>query len=265
MIESHGFLPDVQKPEDLVFGAAQSVQTRFGGAVLRPDGDWTLWLPDDENQSTPSTETNSCVSFGTLNAIETLTRLMFSVALNLSDRFVSKMSGTNPAKGNTPNKVADTIRHQFSVNENEWPFTEDMTSEEFFKDIPSQLKTLAIARGAEYEFGYERVSPDTESIREALKYSPIGLSVPAWFKDDTNRYYRPPGVSDSHWCMCYAILPNGDKLIFDTYAPFRKILRADCTPLQAMRYFIRRQIKNESMWQKFLSFIQGIVFGKWKS
>jgi hypothetical protein len=251
-----GFIYEAPVEEDFVFGADNSLSKKFAGEVLVESGDWTNWLPITEKQSIQEFETSGCVSFGTLNVIETLRRRQFDNSENLSDRFVAKGSGT--LFGNTPKRVADFIRKSWSVYEQEWPFEEVKTLEEFYKDLPNNLISLAIARGAEYEFGYELVK--VSDMRGALKYSPLGMSVPAWWQDDKGLYYRPQGISDGHWVMCFGMQPNGNYLVFDSYYPYLKELRADINPSVVMRYHLKRQVVVEDAWQKFLNLIK-TIFG----
>ena len=42
------------------------------------------------------------------------------------------------------------------------------------------------------------------SLKEALKLSPLGLSVYAWFTGPDGYMHRPQGANDNHWVMCYA-------------------------------------------------------------
>src|SRR3990167_7061569 len=172
--EPHGFIPPVLVEEDFIFGAERSLDVKFAGReVLQPDGDWSAYLPAREKQA-PLFETSACVPFGTLNAVEMLKRRIVSIEENLSDRFLAKEAGVNPVRGSNPKDVAETLRKKWSTFEAEWPMEGTQSVEEFYADIPQKLKTLAIGRGGEYEFGYEVVS--YKNFREALKYSPIGIS-----------------------------------------------------------------------------------------
>lgn len=256
MQQNHGFIYEEPAPEDFTFGA---LKAKYHTEPLQPDSDWSRYLPTAEEQSTPSIETNSCVSFGTNNAIEMYRKRVFDLDFNLSDRFVAKQSGTDPLNGNTPKKVADTIRHNWSCFEDEWAFTKEMTVTEFFASIPQKLISLATGRGAEYEFGYEYVS--LSDVREALKYSPLGMSVPAWHEKD-GVYYRPEGARDNHWVVCYGIKENGNLLIFDTYFPYLKEVRADVKPYVIMSYYLKRQVVQETFWQKFCAIIEAIFIGE---
>ena len=254
--QPHGFIyTEVEEGKDYVFGSSLSLSKKFGATPILPTGDWRPFVPTSELQA-PSYETNACASFGTLNALETLKMVIFGNVSNFSDRMTSKLSGTDPARGNTPAKVADTIKKKWSVSEEKYPTLSAKTVEEFYQDVPVSLQTLAVAEGAEFEFGYERVSTRPEAIAEALKYSPLGMSVPAWAKDENGEYYRPIGWRDNHWVACVYQYPDGRKVIADSYEPFFKTMRADFIPEMAMRYHLKRQVVKDGFWEKFLSTIR---------
>lgn len=248
---SYGLQFDVISPEDFVFGRDNSLQAKFGAQPLQPDGDWRPYLPSEERQA-PGYETNACVSFNTANCIEILARRVFKQNRNFSDRFIAKGSGTNPAVGNSPKKVADFIYRNWTVFEEEWSTRAASTPEEFYTDLPRSLQVLAEIRGQEYDFGYEFVPTSLASLKEALKHSPLGISVPAWFEKD-GKYIRPEGMGDNHWCCLITI--DGDELvIFDTYSPFRK--RGKFLPTVAMRYYLNPKLHTEPWWKSFIRHIR---------
>lgn len=258
MLEKHGLIITPPKEQDFVFGSNFSLSGRFKGEILQTDSNWGKYLPVDEPQS-PFYETNACVSFGTDNALEILAKRVFDKHFDFSDRFVAKGSGTNPHAGNDPRTVAEWIRKNWACFESEWPASVAQTLEEFYSEPTKTVTLLANARKAEWEFGYEYVPANKAKIREALKYSPLGVSVPAWFLDG-DRYYRPSGQTDSHWTVCYGITDKDELLILDTYSPYLKTMRADFMPLVVMKYHLKRQVANESFWVKFLTWIHSWIF-----
>jgi hypothetical protein len=264
-LQNHGFIQDEVVPEDFVFGAVRSLDTKFGGEPLQPDGDWRSFLFDGiYSFQAPHFETNSCTSHGTLNALELVRRRQFTYDQDLSDRYVAKGSGTDPQKGNTPKTVAEFIRKNWTVFEQEWSTESAKNVVEFYAELPQNLKTLSAARGAEWDIGYEYVPLTVHALKEALKYSPLGVSVPAWFKDDKGEYYRPSGVADSHWVCLMHIDADGFMYILDSYpddnGSYIKIMRPDFMPQVAMRYYIKRQIVNQDWFTNFLAWIHSWVF-----
>lgn len=251
---NHGLLKEPISLDDYILGADRSIENRFGAEVLQPDGNWGDYLPESEKQA-PGYETSACVTFGTLTCgIEILAKRQYGLALNLSDRFAAKLSGTDPKRGNSPKKVAQFVRDNWSVLEYEWATHDARNADEFYADIPKNLTALAHARGAEFEFAYEWVHSSKSAIKQALKYSPVCISVPAWYEDEDGKYYRPDDVEDGHWTVCYDINDKGEWLIEDTYAPFRKIMRADFLPEMAMRYHLKK--RPEPTLTPFARFVQ---------
>lgn len=246
-----GYIEDSYDERDLVFGSDASLEHKFAGrAVLNPSGNWETWLPSTEHQA-PDYETQACVSFNTLNCVEILRKFQEDLDVNLSDRFVARISGTNPNAGNSPRVVANAVKKFWSVKEPEWP--RPATLEEFYANIPEKLRSLAIGRGSKYEFGYEQVP--YSSIPMALTFSPLGISVPAWFLGKGGKYYRPAGQRDTHWCVCIGQTPEGDLLVFDSYNPFIKVLSKDVIPEVVYSYYLKTQV-NVSLWEKFLKIFE---------
>lgn len=242
------FIPD----EDFLGGSTLSLETKYGSEVLVPDGDWSPYTPSTENQDTSTGDTFACVSFATTNAIEMLARRRFEQRPNLSDRFLAKLSGTIVGQGNSPKKVADTLRHSWTVNEPEWPDVD--TVAEYYAEPKPELKTLAIARGAEFELGYQYITNTPAVIKEALKRSPVCIAVTAWLEKN-GVYVRVPGTQENHLTTVIKVLPNGNYLCFDSFAPFYKEVHPDACKSVAMSYYLNRQIVVESAWQKFIKWV----------
>jgi hypothetical protein len=252
--KNYGLIIEPFAPEDFLGGTSQSLEARYGAEILNPEGDWSKHTPSTENQDTSTGDTFACVSFGTTNAIEMLARLRFEQNANLSDRFLAKLSDTVVGQGNSPKKVADTLRHKWSVSEPEWPDVERV--EDYYAEIPERLKTLAVGRGAEFEFGYQYITNSAASIKEALKRSPVCIAVTAWlYQTNTDTYIRVPGIQENHWTTVIKVLPNGNYLCFDSFAPFLKEVHPSACQSVAMSYYLNRQVVKESAWQKFIKAI----------
>jgi hypothetical protein len=260
MQKNYGFIKDEIVPEDFHFGGERSIKNKFGALLLQTNIDWREFLFNGiYSHQAPGFETNSCVSHGTANALELLRRRQYGYDQDLSDRFIAKGSGTDPSRGNTPKTVAEFVRKNFTVFEQEWATLDATSVEDFYRDIPQNLKTLATARGAEWDFAYEYVPLTLTALREALKYSPLGISVPAWFQKD-GEYYRPDGVPDSHWVCLMHIDDLGRMYILDSYDPTTKIMSAGFMPQVAMKYHLNRQVVNQDWFTAFLTWIHSWIF-----
>lgn len=243
--------------EDYLGGTTQSLEAKYGGTIINDKGDWSDYTPSTEQQDTSDGDTWACVSFGTSNAIEMLARFNFKEQINLSDRFLAKTSGTVVGQGNSPKTVADQLRHGWTVNEPEWPDTN--TVEEFYADIPENLKTVAVARGAEFEFGYQYINNTPASIKALLKTSPVCIAVTAWQADASGVYQRIPGISENHWTCIIKVLDNGNYQVFDSFYPFIKEVSPEACKSIAMSYYLNRSVVVESAWKRFLKLIKTLL------
>src|SRR3990167_344223 len=259
MQHNHGLIIDFIQKENYVFGDG-----KLGAeSVLVPEANWSGWLPDKEIQNLNGIEPYACVSFTILNCVEILERQEFGVSGNWSDRFLATISDTKEKKGNSPQDVAETLRKKGVVEEKEWPFDITInTFEKFYTDIPENLKTLALAFKAQYDFGHSYVPSNYYSLMEALKYSPVAFSVYAWVQDSDGLYYRPAGFTDGHFTTCYGYVRNRYWLIFDSYATgdsvFKKV-RWDSLPMQAKRFTLHKQIVDNTAWGRFKTLLRKIL------
>ena len=216
-----GFKPDIITDDNYVLGG-----NKLPKIVLQPDGDWSKYLPEYEPQSKRGIETQNCTSFGTLSAIEMMKRRIYKKTVNYSDRFLGIVADTNPLNGNTPHTVCEAIRKNGLVKESDLPFDDKIKSPKDYyqpKPPPDSLIQKGLKWLKLYDFGHEWVftpttAPDNkvEAIKEALKYSPLGVSVYAW-RELSGLYYKPLGAEDNHWCVLYKVNDDGTYQIFDTY------------------------------------------------
>src|SRR3990167_9141104 len=231
-MKNYGFKAPEIKPTDFFLGSK-----KLGSVEINPSGDWRLYIPTFEFQS-KSIETQSCVSFGTLSALEMICKLQYGFEPNYSDRYISKLSGTDPsAGGNTPPKVADTIKHKGNISEAEWPFIDDLT--EYFKEVPQNLIELGPKWLLDYDFGYEYVNPS--DIKNALKRSPIGVAVSAWQTNADSEYIR--FGSSNHWCVLVAFDRKDRPVIYDSYENALKTLTKDFRLDFPMLYVLKKKQK----------------------
>jgi hypothetical protein len=245
--------------QDYILGGYGSL----GGTVLQADGQWTDWLPDNESQVNKSGfDPIYCASEGTTNALEILTRRLYGLHRNWSARFLAKASDTTPS-GNSPHKTAETARKVGLPNEIDWPFTDDIkTWTEFYKDIPQAIYSLAVAFLNEFDFKHEYVVPQPFYLKQALQYSPVGISVYAWVKGTDGLYYKPQGAQDNHWVVLVGYVEAQYWLIYDSYEPQElKKVKWDTQFQVAKRYSLNRQVANEKSWGQFLIDLVLAAFG----
>ena len=206
------------KPEDWHLGAIVS-------AVLKEDGDWSKHLPIYEAQSNANFDSYGCTCFGSLNQIEILLNFLEGKEYNFAERYPYNIVEIEPPGAN-PNDVYQAIRHNGLLVQEELPWA--LTDSEFKSPRPmtEELKIKGRKWLENYTLEHEWiVSPTHEDIASALKFSPIGLSVTAWFEE--NGLYIDNGQANTHWCVCFRAdkTPKGYVLhIFDSYDHSIKLL-----------------------------------------
>lgn len=169
--------------------------------------------------------------------------------MNFSDRFLAKISGTDPYGGNDPNKVAQILRKEGVVFQSRWDVTEDIDSvEKFYADIPKNVLEMA-KEDFDYNFGHQWVLTGGETkeqrielMKDALRYSVLGVAVTAWYEGDGG-VYIDRGQRNNHWCVCYGWDDEKQAWkIFDSYDNFRKLYSYDSLISVAKRYTIEKKI-----------------------
>lgn len=236
-MKNYGFIKPEITPDNYVLGSSNSLPK----VVLEADANWTAYLPSTERQNI-NIETFNCTGFGTLNCLEVLCRKIYGEKDNFSDRFMGIMAGTNPP-GNDPQIVAEAARHEGVIPESLLPFSGDSWQEYYsFKGaneancrVQGQQFLNKYSIGHEYVFN-NNVPKDKKLnlMREALKYSPLGIAVYAWQTNAKGEYVREG--EPNHWTMAYKIDDQGHIYVFDSYAPYYKTLSADHEIMYAKRY-----------------------------
>lgn len=259
---AHGYIYEpIVIDEHWVFGSS----TQAAGDILQPDRDWRPYLPTrKEVQDLNGIEPNACTIYGTLNAAQTLIRRKYGEDRDYSNRFLAVISGTDPARGNTPHKVAEALRLQGDCDEAAWTFDGAVdTVAKFYAPVPDRLKALAKEFVAEWRFTHDWVATTPQQLWDALQYSPIGISVYAWVKDGDGLYYKPdPRAPDTHWCAIVYAVYGKYWVVLDSYMDggelFKKV-RWDTPFMQAKRYGIERQADVQSAgWQWFVAFLRSL-------
>lgn len=251
-----GYQPPVYDSTHYNFGGGQ-----LGDQPIVPSGQWDAWLPDPEIQTVNGVEPYACVSFATLNCVETLIRQEFGDAFNYSDRWLAWRSGTQAKRGNDPHTVAETLRTRGDVLESAWPIdahVQDFNS--FYTTPPSWTGLLALDFIDEFSYGHEWVPGNPASMMEALKYSPLNGAVYAWDVDPITGYFiRPPGAVSEHDVMVYGFEEGKYWKIYDSVSYEKKELAWNFGFDAVKRHTIHRQIVNKGAWELFKRFINNLI------
>ena len=267
-IVNHGFLPDTITEEHHRLGGV----TRIAGVPLRPDGQWDEYLPEKEIQHNAHFDTMNCSNYGTLNALETLANFHKypSIIDNFSERYTGVQTGTTRA-GNFPHEVAEVIRKECGlIPEKSLPFNAAVTSWEAYYS-PNPMTPQYEVEGNVFLNNY-RINHDwvflprdpmqqkLVALKDALQFSPVGVSVLAWKQDDKGLYYKNAGESDTHWCMVYGYVEGEYWKVFDSYDNTHKKLRWEYDFGYAKRYALSINDSPQSNWlTSFFKSVWGVI------
>ncbi len=244
MIRQSFIYPDI-KPEHYVFGALNA------GKVIREDGDWRDYTPPTRLQIFNGVEPSDCYVIAQLHALSTIQEEEFNIPDQVyAPRFNTLLSdGTE--NGGDPLKGADSIRGDGIIVDSMMPFDSSITSWDDFHSWKGANEKLCRMAGQLFKQNWkannyivfkreESVEAKYAKLREALKRSPVPLSV--YGKIDNNLQYVPKseGDSDTHLVLCTYLSPDNKIYIRDTYAPFDKVLPDKYNPDFALRWTVEK-------------------------
>ena len=250
---NYGLLEGIRDARDYIFGASKVPTVQY-----MPKGDWEPYLPKYEPQA-ENYETNGCTVWGTQNQIETFYKAVYGIEPNYSERYTYLLTPINPDRGADPQKVYECIRKCGLIDNVLFPVP--TTKKEFLDvyKINAKLRNAGDAWLSLHELKWEwlwSVRPENylEIMKEALVFSPLGVSVTAWREVDGK--YVSSGGGNNHWCMCYKIDDEGIH-VFDSYDHSKKILSLDHNIRRATRIWVNKKTLSASKQQ--LSILQIIL------
>ena len=210
--------------------------------ILQPNRNWSPYLPKYEVQYNKNFDSYGCTVFGTENCIETYIKRLRGedgIDYNYSERFIYNIANVVPP-GADPHEIAECIRNNGLIDQTCLPFTE--TYAEFIQPRPMEAKYLVKGQQWPYILKHEYVwnVPQTREqriakVKEYLQYSPLGISVTAWF--EKNGVYVDNGLPNTHWVICYGMSDRGF-LVFDSYENSHKIVSYNHNIQVCKRYLL---------------------------
>lgn len=246
----YGFIHKEIEADEYVLGGRQLPRP-----VLQPTGQWHEYLPDYERQFTDLYDTYGCTVYGTLNALEMLDRRLKNRKSDYSERFTYNLVPVRPP-GSDPHLVAETVRKFGLIDQALLPMT--TTFEEFTATVKPDALRLGLGWLKTNDMGHEwlwkgNIAPEAkdELLRDALRYSPIGVSVSAWTLVDG--VYIDNDQPNNHWCVLigfYDITGKIYKKVFDSYDQTIKILHPEHKIQFAKRYTLTEKVEKSPPWWK---------------
>lgn len=246
-IKNTGVLDHIPLPTDYIAGSES-------GVVFKENlksRNWGDHLPSEEKQvGRKIKDSFACVSFSALNSVETqLNFYLQSGALSdnlvvwlkengyidkngkvdLADRFTAKMSGTTK-EGNWVGAVWNSIRNHGVVPEWIWPSKIDELSwDEYYAEIPENIRALGQQFTMRFTIQYEWIN-DIRLVPAHLSHAPIQSSLyicPGYSTDSVVKKCADNGTR--HATLLYGVTDKGENMIFDSIAPFTKVMAPDYT------------------------------------
>ena len=254
-MNNYGYQEPIIEEEDFIFGGKSITEE-----VLQRNGHgWLDFKPLFEPQSRGNIETNGCTQYNTLNPLETLLKRQFNEEYDYSERGLGISAGTDPNSGNNPKKICDTIRHKGLFVENLLPFNDTIkTVEEYYSPNPLTFDLVDLGEEwvEKWDFGYEYVKTPNDrlnhdTIINALQYSPLGVSVVAWAKNEEELYTKPEGMRDNHWTGLFDYKYGSHWLIYDSYDESIKKLEWNYAFGFIQRYSLKKRVKKINWWTEF--------------
>lgn len=246
-IKNYGLVINKVKDERAYVLGASPLST----LVLQADGQWDNYLPPPEIQHTPQFDSYGCTVYGTENVQQILEKRLFGVVNEYSERYQYNIAGINPP-GHDPHDVAEVFRKHGSLSYSLLPMAETLEEYKTPRPVPKDL----LNKGQEYPYelmhewlwdGPINKTNRTILIKEYLKYSPLAVSVTAWWLD--KGVYVDRGQRNTHWCVIYGWTDKGWK-VYDSYAPHLKILSFDHKIEVCKRYqLVKKNPQIPLIWQ----------------
>ena len=248
----------VPTPSNFVYPEIKASDYKFGsgqlaGVPLREDGDWRDYLPPAEEQKRNGVESSACFIEAQQHTIATIQEEQFNLPdQNYSARFNLINSNATPL-GGSPLVGADSIRHDGLIPDSMLPFSDGINSWQEFNSFSGGNEVDCVREGQEWlkkwepeqDIVFERgesVETKYAKIKEAIKYSPLPVSVVAWYLDKkTGLYIKPKGMNDTHLVELVHVDEQNRATIFDTYEPFIKVLEPNFNFDFGMRWSLKQR------------------------
>jgi len=184
-------------------------------------GFWLNYIPKYEVQNDFGVDKMNCTTMATDNEIETDLKEKTGIEINISDRFVSKISG-NTKDGNYVNYPIEAIMREGFVSEEKYPeeyLNQPPEWDEYYKEIPAELKKEALKVLEKYKFDREFIYPvsDKENLYQRLHESPLKATVRYAADEDPNKILNPIGKTN-HDVIIVGAKFGEYWIIFDSYA-----------------------------------------------
>lgn len=215
--------------------------------AVNPSNDWTPYLPDFDLQKINGYESEACVPFAATQSVETQINYFLknnllpastvqwlqtngylepAGTIHLSERFIAKVDGTDPATGTPLQNPWDAFRKFGCLPYKDWPFDSTINSDsEFYAPIPQNLLDKAKQFLNYFAFQYHKVAwggtgTPISVMKQALQQAPLCIGTAVCEPWDQVNVPTCPSVQPEHSTMVYSM--DTVTHILDHYVPFEK-------------------------------------------
>lgn len=247
MKQNHNCISIVPRPTDWIKGVNSPIEFKAVSA-----GNWATWLPDMDLQKINGYESDACVPFSAAQSIATQLNYFMKTGqlpqphldflknnnyigvdglVHLSERFLAKTDGTNPATGTSLPAPWDAARKGGVLGFQDWPFDQTITNDaEFYATIPQALLDKAKTFLQYFSIQYHWIVDNGNAtgtpisiLKKALWQAPICIGVNVcgaqWNQQNPNAC---SDLSPEHSVMIYNV--DTATQVLDHYQPFLKNL-----------------------------------------
>ena len=238
------------------------------GSPIREDGNWKDYVPNGELQNKDGVESSACFVEAQQHTIATILEEEFNLPnQNYSGRFNALLSGGTPS-GGSPIDGAQSITNDGLIPDSLLPF-ENINSWDEFHSWKGASEGACKAEGKKWlrfwKPNYYISSRRSDSLktkytklRESLKYSPVSMSVTAWYEQN-GIYVKPEGLDDNHLVECVYVDKNNHAYVWDTYEPYLKKLEKNFNFDFAMYWVVRKLDPKRSFLSSLLLKIKSLI------
>lgn len=265
----------IEIPRNFIYPEIKPEHYRFGadnaGPVLREDGDWRDFLPEEEEQDVNDVEPSDCYIEAQQHSIATILEEKYGIKDSNFGAWFNALLSNGTEYGGDPLKGADSIRGDGLIPESMRIWDEIKTWDDFHSWRGAN-KDLCIAAGQSFKNKWqvnnfivfekdEPVEIKYKKLREALKRSPVSMSVYAWDLAESGYYVKPEGANDTHLVTVVYLDSENRATIRDTYKPFTKVLEPFFNSDFAMRHTVEKKVeaRKETFWEMIQSILKKLV------
>lgn len=173
--------------------------------MINPSGIWPAPHAEDQFSHVVPKDSDACVSYSVVHAVESFIKQTLGVDVDFSERFLAKMSGTT-LDGNNLESVVNALKKYGLVMDTDWPEPYTFTWDEYYAAIPQEIIDKGKATLAQYvEVGNISV---VNNLAGALQTAPCII-------------FTPSGVPSHARCVLSA------NQVFDSYPPYIETMPTD--------------------------------------